>query len=80
MIDVCITLDLDADHHDIMEGEEVLGMGFIHPFPVVSVVFISEVLEDGGCKGGISLSKAEEAVDSSVIAIDILWGWLQSEV
>ena len=36
MIDVCMTLDLDVDCYDIMEGEEVLGMGFIHPFPVVS--------------------------------------------
>ena len=80
MIDVCITLDLDVDHHDIMEGEEVLGTGFIHLFPVVSAAFVSEVLEDGGCKGGISLSKAEEAGDSSNIAIDGLKGWLQSEV
>ena len=80
MIDVCITLDLDADHHDIMEGEEVLGMGFIHPFPVVSVAFVSEVLVDGGCKGRISLSGAKEAGEISDTAINRLWGWLQSEV
>ena len=80
MIDVCITLDLDMDHHDIVEGEEVLGMGFIHPFPVVSVAFISEVPEDGGCKGRISLSRVKESGDVSDAAINGLRGWLQSEV
>ena len=77
MIDVCITLDLDMDHHDIMEGEEVLGMGFIHPFPVVSAAFISEVPEDGGCKGGISLSEAKEAVDGSNVAINGVAGLVE---
>ena len=63
-----------------MEGEEVLGMGFIHPFPVVSVAFISEVPEDGSCKGRIGVSGVKEAGDINDAAINGLQGWLQSEV
>ena len=33
MIDVCITLDLDVDHHDIMEGERGAGYGIHSSIP-----------------------------------------------
>ena len=35
-VSVGFALDLDADHDNIMEGEEVLGAGFIHPLLFVS--------------------------------------------
>ena len=79
-VSVGFALDLNTDHDDVMEGEEVLGVGFVHPLLMVSMVFICEIVKDGGGEGGISLSKMEEVVDISNVTINGLQGWLEGKV
>ena len=73
-VSVSFALDLDADHDNVMEGEEVLGVGFIHLLSMVSMAFICEIAKDGGGEGGISLSKMEEVVDIGNTTINRLQG------
>ena len=73
-------LDLNVEHDNVMEGEDVLGAGFIHPLSMVSMAFICEIVKDGGGKGGISLSKTEEVVDIGNITINRLRGWLEGKI
>ena len=79
-VSVGFALDLDVDHDDVMEGEEVLGVGFIHPLLMVSMAFICEIVKDGGGEGGISLSKMEEVVDIGNVTINRLRGWLEGKM
>ena len=80
VVSVGFALDLDMDHDDVMEGEEVLGVGFIHLLSMVSMAFVCEIVKDGGGEGGISLSKMEEVVDISNVTINRLWGWLEGKI
>ena len=80
VVSVGFALDLDADHDDVVEGEEVLGAGFIHLLSMVSMAFICEIVKDGGGEGGISLSKMEEVVDISNITSNRLRGWLEGKI
>ena len=79
-VSVGFALDLNADHDDVMEGEEVLGAGFVHLLSMVSMAFVCEIAKDGGGEGGISLSKMEEAVDISNVTINGLRGWLEGKI
>jgi hypothetical protein len=73
-IDGSVTLNLDADHNKVIDGEQRLVAGFVGAFAVVGAAFVGEDSKDFGRESGVRLGKAEKIMDSRDRPVNKGWG------